>query len=246
MTRLRPISLCALALALAACSRDEPAATPPPPEAVDEPAAPAPAQPEALLPSGHDVFGMALPSGVQIEDEREGIRHYRTSSSWNELMSFFDLNLEGAWTLTRFDRGARLVADDGSERAIYLYRETMREPWLLSYFETREQTGIGGRETFATPRDNPNWADSIEARFGDERATASIGDGSLVPASARGGGGGDVPPDSPLFEPGPVNARFHTGDNPRLRDRVGLERAQTPINFVRGIREEKQNPDALF
>lgn len=246
MSPLRSISLCALALALAACGRDEPEAPAPTTQAVDEPSAPEPAQPVALLPSGHDVFGMALPSGVQIEDEREGIRHYRTSWTWNELMSFFDRNLEGAWTLTRFDRGARLVADDGSERAIYLYRETMREPWLLSYFESRDQTGIGGRETFATPRDNPNWSASIEARFGDERASATIGDGSLVPASAGGGQGGDVSPSSPLFEPGPVNARFHTGDNPRLRDRVGLERAQTPINFVRGIREEKQNPDALF
>lgn len=216
-------------------------------EPSEAPAPAEPAQPETVLPAGHDVFDMALPSGVTIEDEREGIRHYRTEQSWLEIMRFFDVHLEGAWTLTRFDRGARLTADDGSERAIYLYRETTREPWLLSYFESRDRVGIGGEETFATPRDNPNWADSIEARFGNERGAASIGDGSLVPASADGAGGaGGGAADGMLAEPGPVNVRFHTGGNPRLRDRVGLERAQTPINFVRGIREEKQNPDALF
>jgi hypothetical protein len=244
MTRTTHIAAIAVVTALAGCSPGDEQVAAPAPEAsgaVEPSAAPAP---DGLGRAGEDVFGLAAPAGVELEEARDSLRHYRINAPFDDILAFYRTQVPDG-QLTRYERGAKIETPDG--RSVYIYRELGESDYLLTYFD-------GTQPAVGDPANS-----AVDGAVAPERAMLDQGFGAPTEDGATAGNpGSQTPPTAAESDPwatepalpgrdGPASLGFRVINrnvHPRLRDDQATQ--PRPIDFVRGVHEPRRNPDAQF
>lgn len=267
MTRSLPYVFAAATLLGACRGTEAPAPTAPP---ASEPVATAPAvqapraQPlradgtplEELERASTDAFGLPVPRGTTLIESVDGARHFRTRASLDQIIGFFDANTPGGVTVEHFERGARLVPRDAEGRAVFAYYDQTPAVFTLSYLDTEGRFARRG----ASSADGAGAAADSGQGSSGASASATAGEGDRIvpstpPASHRSSAaeqaqflreqmGSEVSSDDPAARmPAPVSSPVVGGGY--SEDTAGRS-YRPPLRFVRGVREPRQNPDAMF
>lgn len=247
------VGIAALAL-VAACSRPEPES----PAETGEGSAAAPvAEPvdDALRAASEQVFGLPAPATVELEEARESLRHFRIRAPFDDILEFYRRQLPDA-EVTRYERGAKVELADG--RSVYIYRELGERDYLLTYFDGTQaaspEAGAAANSSAASERS------ALDEGFGSPAGDPANPGTGTAPANAPAGDAAD-PAAAPNVvdadpwarepalpgrdEPPPLGFRvINRQMHPRVHAAQPTE--PRPIDFVRGVREPRRNPDAQF
>lgn len=234
------------AVVLAGCAAPDPD----PVEVAPEPEAAAPQAPpphEGLYTAWERVFDLPLPAGVTMEAWDTHLQHYRSRADWDDLMAFYDRELEAGYSVLFFERGVRIEPANARGRSVYLYRERHGEGVMLTYVndpiaaaatpaaatpEGERPPSLAEMMAEGVPADQVRQTVTPPTRTYTELLEERFGDPTAAP------GGGEAP------NPEPIGVRLDNERRPESFRRP--DGSQRPITFVRGVREERRNPDALF
>lgn len=275
MSRASAILACALLSSAAGCrpSDSTPANDAPQPETQSAPQEAAATAREELSPSpvrnarpprpalaraSVDIFGLPVPRGVTLEDRLPGIRHVRARASFDELIGFYDLHLPGGITVTEFERGARIVPRDAEGRAIYIYREPSSTLYTVSYLDPSESTPA----VTAGEVDAPTSAELAPAEQREPAqpvGSAANANNSASPQADTTAATRTVTRQAEFLDrelgrpiendgsarnpPTPITSSVIRPASERPEE---FRSYRPPLRFVRGVREDRRNPNALF
>lgn len=190
---------------------------------------PAPAAQEPGLRRTLDAYGLPVPEGAQLKEELTGALHYGIDADYEQLMAFFDRELEADFTVTRYTHGVKIEPVRANGRSIYLYRERGQRGWLLTYFESDQRpaavaqtdSGAAVAEAIAAPEETLLLQSQV---------------GEVVEGSSA---------EAPL--PGGRLRRTEPRVHPRVRALLQQRPAEPPpLNFSRGVAAPRQSSNAMF
>jgi len=191
--------------------------------------APAPAAEEPGLRRTLDAYGLPVPEGAQLKEELTGALHYGIDAEYDQLMAFFDRELEAGFAVTRYTHGVKIEPVRANGRSIYLYRERGQPGWLLTYFESDRRP-----ETVAQPGSGAARVEPTAVPEEPLRLHSQVGE--VVEGSTA---------EAPL--PGGRLRRTEPRVHPRVRALLQQRAAEPPpLNFSRGVPVPRQNSNAMF
>lgn len=201
-------------------------------------------QHEGLYTAYERVFDLPLPAGVTMEAWDVHLQHYRSRAEWGELMAFYERELRGEYGLEFFERGARLVPSDAQGRAIYLYRERHGEGVILTYAQDPLAAAASPRPAVAPGGRPPSLAQMIADGVPADQIRQTVTPPARTYTELLESRFGAARADDGTAEPDPLGVRLQNERRPASFRRP--DGSAAPITFVRGVREERRNPDALF
>jgi hypothetical protein len=215
-----------------------------------------------------DIFGLPVPRGVTLEDRMPGVRHLRARATYDELIAFYDLNIPGGVTVEEFERGARLVPRDAEGRAIFIYREPSSTLYTLSYIDPSEEVATAplgdataAADNSAPPANTAASAQPATATGNGAQQPAAIGQpvaqSNAQPAASAASRAATTQADaiqrqlgdavendgSARMPPAPITTPVVRPESERPE---AFRSYRPPLRFVRGVREERRNPNAQF
>ncbi len=230
-------------------------------EALEQPA-------PALLAAGDQVFELALPQGALPDGSAGGARHFRIDAEFDDLLAFYADELPEGYRLTRYERGARFESPENGGRSVYLYRER-GSGWLITYFDAGADPSLAaadsaeGGQSVAGAQAGTVGADPGSTNNAGQEQTAAGAGGTDTTASPQPRSLPRTPaelddrvgevyqgdPDAYVPRPGAapeVVPRVHPRVEGLIRSGVVGTGNRRPLNFSRGVRESRQNSDAMF
>ena len=231
------------ALALVGC-RTAPDATEVEPEApVAVPAPEAPVH-EGLYTAWERVFDLPLPAGVTMEAWDVHMQHYRSQADWDELLAFYDRELAAGYGLVFYERGVRLEPPAANGRAIYLYRERHGEGVMLTYVHDPVLAAAAPTAAVADGERPPTLAEMIAEGVPADQVRQTVVPPVRTYTELLEDRFGAPMGSAEAPMPEPIGVRLSNERRPDSFRRP--DGSRRPITFVRGVREDRRNPDALF